>query len=335
MRILVAVADPNRRALIETASRELGHECRSVADAGAGWEAFQDDDPDVVISEWSLPGLAGRPLHDLVRSHPRDRYAYVVLVPALEGSPGIVEGITAGADDYLVSPFSSDDLRVCLIAAERVTALHDKLARQQLQLDQLQAPLTGASLDGRSRLRNQRALDDTLDVLDARVTRYQHRYCLALVHVDHFAAYSATHSPLETDRALEAIARELSGRARSGDTVFRYAAGEFLHVLPEQTVATARRAAERLMDGVRALAIPDAENRLGVITVSIGLAPLDPDRIDLVQDVRRHAERALDEAISLGRNRVAGPTIAPASTATATTSSTATATTSSTATATT
>ncbi len=316
MRILVAVADPSRRAVIETAARDLGHHCRSVADAREGWEAFQSYDPDVVISEWSLPGLEGRPLHDLVRSHRRDRYVYVVLVPAQEGTHGIVEGITAGADDYLVSPFSSDDLRVCLIAAERVTALHDKLARQQTQLEQLRAPLTGASLDGRSRLRNQRALDDTLDVLDARVARYQHRYCLALVHLDHFAAYAATHSPPETDRALEAIARLLTARARSGDTVFRYAAGEFLHVLPEQTLATARRAAERLIDGVRELAIPDAENRLGVITVSVGLATLDPDRIDLVQDVRRHAERALDEAIRLGRNRVAVSTMAPASPAT-------------------
>ena len=311
MRILIAVADAGRRSVIETASRDLGYDCRSVADAHEAWDAFQWDDPDVVISEWTLPGDTGRQLHELIRTDPRGGYAYLVIVPADEGGCGIVDAVRNGADDYLVEPFSRDDLQVCLMGAGRVTSLRRQLARQSNELEQLQDPLMGASLDGPTRLRNQRTLDTALWLLDARVTRYQHCYCLALVHVDHFAAYRTTHDLQQADEALQSIASALRDSARSGDTVLRYAVGQFLHVLPEQTMDTARMAAERLIAAVRELAIPDARNRLGVVTVSVGLAMLDPDRSDRVQDVRRQAEHAVSEAIRLGRNRVVTPADAP------------------------
>jgi diguanylate cyclase (GGDEF)-like protein len=313
MRILIAVADPSRRSVIETESRDLGHDCRSVADAPQAWDAFQSDNPDVVISEWALPGATDRRLHELIRTDPRGEYAYLVLVPPDEGGCEIVEALSDGADDYLVQPFSRDDLRACLIGAGRVTSLRRQLARQLTELEQLQEPLQGTSLDGLTRLRNQRTLDTALWALDARVTRYQHSYCLALVHIDHFAAYRTTHDLQQSDEALQAIASALRLCARSGDTVLRYAVGQFLHVLPEQTMDTARMAAERLIAAVQELGIPDARNRLGVITVSVGLAMLDPERSDRVQDVRRHAEHAVSEAIRLGRNRVEAPAMAPAS----------------------
>jgi diguanylate cyclase (GGDEF)-like protein len=303
MRILVAVADPSQRLAIETASRDLGHDCRSVPDAAQAYAAFQSDSPDVVISEWMFPRLAGRQLHDLIRADPRDQYTYFVIVPADESSSELVETVTAGADDYLSQPISRNDLQVCLIRAARVTSLHRQLAAKQLP-----KPLMSASPDGLTRLRNQRTLDNALELLDARVTRYQHRYCLALVHVDHFAAYRATHRPHESDTALHAIASTLRLRARSGDTVYRYGVAEFLHVLPEQTLATAHVAARRLIASVQELAIPDPRNRLGVITISVGLAILDPDRTDMLHDVRQHAEHALADAVRLGRNRVVAPT---------------------------
>ncbi len=308
MRILVAVADLSRRSAIETASRELGHDCRSVPDAAQAWDAFESDDcPDVVISEWMLPGLAGRQLHAPMRVEPRNRYAYFVLAPADEGSSEALEAITAGADDQLLQPFSRDDLQVCLIRADRVTSLRGQLARQQREL-LLREPLMSASLNGLTRLRNQRAVNAALELLDARVTRYRHRYCLALLHVDHFTAYRATHHLQQSDNALQTIASRLRERARSGDTMYRYGVAEFLHVLPEQSMATAHLAARRLIASVQDLAIPDAGNRRGVMTISVGLAILDPDRADMVLAVRQHAEHALAEAIRLGRNRVAAPT---------------------------
>jgi diguanylate cyclase (GGDEF)-like protein len=312
VRILVAVADPGRRWAIEMASRDLGHDCRSVSDAAQAWDAFQSHQPDVVISEWALPGLVGRQLHSLIRSHPRAGYTYLILVPPVEGSAQIVDAIFAGADVCLVSPFSHEDLEMCLIGAGRVTALHSKLATYEAELKQLREPPLASSPGRLSGLRSQGHLDSALELLDARVTRYHHRYCLALVHVDHFEAYRASHTLHESDEVLRVIGTALRQCARGGDAVFHYAIGEFLHVLPEQTLAGAHLAAERLMTAMRDLAIPDAESRVGVLTISVGLAILDPERTDSAQDVRHQAEYALGEAIRLGRNRVEASATAPA-----------------------
>ena len=59
MKILLADDDPTSRLIAQTALRGLGHECHTVNDGAKAWDAFKSHRPDVVISDWMMPGLTG------------------------------------------------------------------------------------------------------------------------------------------------------------------------------------------------------------------------------------------------------------------------------------
>jgi two-component system chemotaxis response regulator CheY len=305
MKILLADDEPTSLLIAATAIQALGHECQTVTDGAQAWDAFQHGRPDVVISDWMMPGLTGVELCRNIRIRTAGNCTYFIMVTGQGAHAQIVEGMRAGADDYLLKPLDPDDLEIRLIAAARVTAEQRRLAEQRTALigrnDELAAiamrdPLTG--------LANRRALDEDLDLLDARVVRYGQRYCLALIDVDRFKSYNDTYGHPAGDDVLRAVAAQLKDQARRGDAVYRYGGEEFLCIFPEQSLATATVAAERMRSGLEQMAIPHAGAATGVLTISAGLAMLDPGDSRSVGDVVKSADDALYRAKELGRNRI-------------------------------
>jgi two-component system, cell cycle response regulator len=305
MKILVADDDPTSRLIVQMALRSLGHECHTVADGAQAWDAFRWGRPDVVISDWIMPRLSGVELCVKVRAC-TDHYTYFIMVSSQGDVEEILAGMSAGVDDYLVKPLDSDALEARLIAAARVTSVHHQLADQRSALEQLNHELaTIARCDPLTGLGNRRALEEDLEGLEARVSRYGHSYCMALFDVDHFKAYNDTYGHQAGDTALQAVAAELRYQARGGDTLYRYGGEEFLCILPEQTLDTGMIAVERMRKGIQRLATPHRDTRHGVITISAGLAVLDPDsRSNTAAEVLKEADDALYRAKQTGRNRV-------------------------------
>ena len=122
MKVLVADDELTTRLIAENALGSLGHECRTVSDGLEAWEAYLSLQPDVVISDWTMPGLTGPELCRNIRAQPASDYVYFIMISVDGDSGHILEGMNAGADDYLVKPLDLDELRVRLIAAERVTS---------------------------------------------------------------------------------------------------------------------------------------------------------------------------------------------------------------------
>ncbi len=301
------MADDDRasRLIAEAALRSLGHECETVSDGTEAWEAFESSSPDVVISDWAMPGLTGLELCRKIRAHAADSYTYFFLCTGRAGLDEILQGMDAGADDYLVKPLNSDELRAHLISAARVTSLHRQLADQRIELEKLNDELTAIGLrDPLTGLGNRRALTEDLAVLEARAVRYGHRYCLALLDVDHFKAYNDTYGHQAGDQVLQTVAAQLKEQARPGDALYRYGGEEFLCILPEQSPAGATVAAERMRSGIEELAIAHTGNDAGVLTLSGGVAMLDAGDTRSVDEVLKEADEALYRAKRLGRNRV-------------------------------
>ena len=310
MRVLLAEDEPLSRRVTEGVVRDLGHECQTVTDGVQAWEAFLAHRPDVVISDWMLPGLSGPDLCRRIRGQATEPYAYVVMVTGQGGPEQVVEGMTAGADDYLVKPLDPAALGARLLAAARVTALHQRLSCQRTELEEANHELAAMALrDPLTGLRNRRALHDDLDLLEARATRYGQRYCIALLDIDHFKSYNDTHGHQAGDRVLRAVADELRSQARRGDVVYRYGGEEFLCVFPEQTLATAAIAVERMRGGVERLGVSQIGTSVGAVRVSAGLAMLDAEHKRSVDEVLKDADDALYRAKQLGRNRVELPAV--------------------------
>jgi diguanylate cyclase (GGDEF)-like protein len=305
VKILIADDEATSRLIAKVALEDLGHECRTVNDGVTAWEAFRSERPDVVISDWVMPGLTGLELCRRVRTDANGPYTYYILVTGQNTGHQIIEGMKAGADDYLIKPLDLDDLQGRLIAASRVTSLHQQLARQRGELERLNSGLSEIALrDPLTGLGNRRALDEDLELLEARVGRYGHSYCMVLIDVDHFKAYNDTYGHQAGDEILRAVATELKHQTRGGDSLYRYGGEEFLCIFPEQTLSSAAVAVERMRSGLQDLAISHVESPLGVLTLSAGLATLDVEHPRSPTDVLKEADEVLYRAKKLGRNRV-------------------------------
>jgi two-component system cell cycle response regulator len=305
VKILVADDDATSRLITEAALRHLGHQCETVTDGAAAWNAFRSGCYDVVISDWMMPGQTGLELCRSIRSDSSNDYTYFILVTRHQAFEQVLEGMDAGADDYIVKPLNPKDLQARLVAAARITSLHRQLRDQRTELEGLNIELTAiARRDPLTGLANRRALREDLEVLEARVARYGHRYCMAVLDVDHFKSYNDSYGHQAGDRILETIATALKNHARTGDTLYRYGGEEFLCMFPEQSLATGAQAIQRMRAGVERLAIPHLASPFGVLTFSAGLAMLEPGDTRSASDVLKEADEALYRAKQLGRNRV-------------------------------
>jgi diguanylate cyclase (GGDEF)-like protein len=306
VRILVADDDPTSLRVAELTLQSLGHECRTVTDGVGAWDAFESWGPDAVISDWRMPGLTGLELCTAIRAHKSGSYTYFIMVTGKGALGEILEGMAAGADDYLLKPLNIDELKPRLIVGARVTALHQQLAQQQTELEGLNNELTAiARRDSLTGLGNRRALEEDLALLEARVSRYGHRYCMALIDVDNFKSYNDTLGHQAGDEVLKMVTTELAGQVRGGDALYRYGGDEFLCIFPEQSLSTGTLAVERMRMGLEQLAIPHPGNARGVITFSAGLAVIDTGHKKPARDLLKEADVALYRAKQLGRNCVA------------------------------
>ena len=303
MRVLAV--DDDRTSLIVTQSilRRLGHDCVIATDGIEAWHAYRSYAPEVVVSDWAMPGLSGLQLCRDIRSSDSGTYTYFILVTGRGDVEDVFTGMEAGADDYLVKPLRVDDLRTRLVAATRVTELHLQLALQRTELVELNDRLNAMTLrDPLTGVGNRRALEADLDVLEARVARYGLSYCVALIDVDCFKSFNDTYGHQAGDGALQAVATQLEHQTRTGDAVYRYGGDEFLCLYPEQSIALARIAVERIRGGVEHLGLAHAANPLAILTVSAGLARIDPTVMRPSAAVLKEADDALYRAKELGRN---------------------------------
>jgi diguanylate cyclase (GGDEF)-like protein len=300
VKILVVDDELVSRLVVQAAVERLGHRWVAASDGEEAWRRFNDEQPDVLITDLLMPGTDGLELCRRVRANAQTGYTYIILATMLGDREDVVRGMEAGADDYFVKPVEPFDLQAKLIPAERVTALHAELGRYRAELAKL------ARTDALTQLANRRSMEEDLRLLDARSQRYGRHYCVAICDIDHFKTYNDTLGHQAGDQALRTVAAKLAAEVRASDGVYRYGGEEFVLVLPEQNLQSAMAAVERVRAAVEKLAIPHpARGPGGVVTMSFGIAGFQPGRPTTVDDLLKQADAALYEAKEAGRNQVA------------------------------
>jgi two-component system cell cycle response regulator len=305
VKVVIAEDSATLRRVLGDAVRELGHECLAAEDGEGAWELLRSEGADMVISDWVMPGLQGDELCRRVRATPGP-YMYFVLLTSLEDKRHVMEGMHAGADDYLTKPLDRDELEARLTAATRVTELHRRLAQQQGELERLNLELyEQARRDPLTTVGNRLRMREDLEELEDRVARYGHTYAVVLCDVDKFKPYNDTAGHLAGDDVLRRIAQSLDRSCRRADAVYRYGGEELLVVLQEQDLQAAAGTAERMRRDVEAMAIEHPGlDPAGTVTISAGVAAR-ADQPERGSDATlRRADAALYEAKAKGRNRV-------------------------------
>jgi sigma-B regulation protein RsbU (phosphoserine phosphatase) len=123
MKILIAEDDTVTRLLLTTMLKGQGHQVVAARNGREAWQAFQADAFSLLISDWMMPELDGLELCRMVRAEGRPAYTYVILLTMLEGKGSFLEGMRAGADDFITKPIDEDQLAARLRVAERIVNL--------------------------------------------------------------------------------------------------------------------------------------------------------------------------------------------------------------------
>ena len=121
LRVLVADDDASARQLLEAFLTQLGFHVQAVTDGDAAWQILQRPNaPRLVLLDWKMPGLDGPEVCRRVRAaHPHGP-RYLMLITGHAGASHVIEGLEAGADDFVTKPFDHRELRARIGVGVRV-----------------------------------------------------------------------------------------------------------------------------------------------------------------------------------------------------------------------
>jgi two-component system, cell cycle response regulator len=297
MRILIADDNQDAANTLGILLRNWGFDPTLAFDGPSALALLQEPgSPKLALLDWLMPGMNGIDICREIRKESSDRpYTYIVLVTGRGSKEQMLEGLHAGADDYLLKPVEPNELHARLNTAKRILELQSQLlaTQQQLRLQATRDSLTG--------LWNRAMILEILQRELARSRREDQPIAVIMADIDHFKQINDTHGHLAGDQVLRQVAQRLSTALRPYDTVGRYGGEEFLMVLPGCGVDTALNLAERLRHSVEAEPIRNERMLLRSVTLSLGVAVWDGDVSPL--ELLRLADDALYQAKRMGRNR--------------------------------
>jgi len=296
MKVLVVEDGRTTRMMLKSAVDRLGHECLTAADGTEAWELFRAEGADVIISDWLMPGIEGPELSRLVRANPGP-YTYFVLLTAFGDRGHALEGMQAGADDYLAKTLDVDDLHLRLIAAERVSALHKRLAEQDATLRGL------AEVDQLTQLANRHKSTEMLTHFLALARRQHMPFSLVVVDVDHFKQVNDRYGHATGDEVLRRMSAILRESFRDEDVVARWGGEEFVIGMYAMGAGDSVARMYRVLDAVRREVFEGPDGAQFEVTFSAGVAEYPSNGLDL-QSLYRAADEALYSAKDAGRARV-------------------------------
>ena len=298
--VLLAEDDPIFRKVMSNWLERWNYRVIAVDNGLDAWNALQQENsPQIAILDWMMPGVDGPELCRRVRSERSARYTYIVLVTAKDNKKDVVEGLDAGADDYLTKPFHVDELRARIRTGERILRLEHALrqARDYLQFEAAHDSLTG--------LWNHRAILELLEKENQRNRRNGDPIGVMMADLDHFKKINDTYGHLVGDTVLHECADRMVVAFRGYDSIGRYGGEEFLFVMPGCNSADLMASAERLRTSIARQPINTTAGSIAV-TISVGVvsSQLFQNSMPGYQVLLSAADDALYQAKAQGRNRV-------------------------------
>lgn len=297
IKILVADDSAVYRKLVEHAFSDLGY---TILFAGNGREAlrlFSQHRPALVITDWTMPDISGLELCERLRSEFATLYPYVILLTSNTEKEQVVEGLTAGADDYLTKPFHPGELQARVRVGLRIVNLHREIQDKNRQLEELALtdPLTGLS--------NRRAIDEWAPRALSAAARHGFPVWLALADLDLFKRVNDTFGHKTGDVVLRRFAEILRSNTRKSNICGRFGGEEFITIITHADQDDVMLAIERIRHSFEQQRF-DVGGRTFTTTVSFGVAGFEGKEAPSLEELINEADQALYSAKEKGRNRI-------------------------------
>ena len=296
-KILVVDDSPIYRKLVE---QSLSHEPHPIIFAKNDREAldrFAEHQPAVVITDWTMPDISGLELCEAIRRDFNQSYSYLILLTSHTNKEQVIEGLAAGADDYLTNPFHPGELVARVGVGRRIIELHRQVEAKNRQLEELALtdPLTG--------LHNRRAIDLWVSSQLSAAARHDFSIWVAMADLDRFKRVNDTHGHDAGDTVLKSFAEILKANTRKSNICGRLGGEEFLMVLTHIDKEQVRIGIERVRSYFE-----KEEFKFGAdvirVTASFGVAGFRGSQAPEFNTLLARADAALYSAKHKGRNRI-------------------------------
>jgi two-component system cell cycle response regulator len=297
VRVLVADDSAVSRKLVEHALSEKQY---SLVFAKSGRETidlFAEHHPALVIVDWMMPDLTGIEICQHIRSKSQASYTYIILLTGKSTKESVVEGLAAGADDYLTKPFHHEELIARVGVGLRIIGLQREIEAKNLLLKEL------ALTDALTSLPNRRAIEDWATRQLSGAARYGFSFWVALADLDHFKSVNDTHGHDAGDTVLKAFSEILKTNSRRSDICGRMGGEEFLLILTHANEENAMGVIDRVRAELEATKFNFDGDALKV-TASFGIAGFLGTQAPDFNRLVAQADAALYSAKRRGRNRV-------------------------------
>src|ERR1700722_1198083 len=126
MQVLIVDDDDFALNVLNNTLSRMGYTAVEATDGRQAMEILRRGETRLVITDWDMPGMNGIDLCRAIRKEDLSGYVYVIMLTAREGTKQRMEGLCAGADDFLNKPLDPEELLVCLKTAERILSLETR-----------------------------------------------------------------------------------------------------------------------------------------------------------------------------------------------------------------
>jgi len=303
-RILVVDDHEDNIELLRARLEAWGYEVETAKDGQEALDAVSAKPPDLILLDVMMPSVDGNEVARRIKQNPALPFIPIIMQTALDSTESKVEGLEAGADDYITKPIEFAELKARLRSMLRIKRLQEELEERERQLLEANERLRHMSrTDALTGLENRRSIEREMDTMFAHGERLAEPLACVMCDLDRFKSVNDEYGHQAGDAVLKQFAAMLKKAAREIDVVGRYGGEEFIVLLPGTVPDAAVTFAERVRKEVEANTFVFAGGSLRR-TVSFGVAGWPHPRIGDCDQLVRATDDAMYVAKETGRNRV-------------------------------
>jgi diguanylate cyclase (GGDEF)-like protein len=296
MYILIAEDDFTSRTMLGAVLQKSGHDVLAAVDGEEAWQILQQEEsPKLLILDLVMPKMNGLEVIEKVRASQKKIPPYIIMLTSKGEKRDIIQGLNAGADDYLAKPFDMGELRARIEVGRRLLEMQQELfeSRELLAHQATHDPMTD--------LLNRRAILGNLQTTLSRAQKDRTNIAVGMIDIDHFKQINDTYGHQVGDDVLIGLAQRLKQAPFVQEQVSRFGGEEFLVFFPLKTKEEAEPLFFSLFSQVSGISLATRKGLIP-ITVSIGIALSTAD--SSLDELIGYADQALYDAKETGRNKM-------------------------------
>jgi two-component system, cell cycle response regulator len=303
-RILIVDDHEDNVELLRARLESWGFETLTARDGAEALSVIETRLPDLVLLDIMMPKIDGIEVARRVKNNPDLPFIPIIMQTALDSTENKVEGLEAGADDYITKPIDFPELKARVKSMLRIKRLQEEIEERERELMEANQRLRHMSqTDALTGLDNRRHIETRIEEMFEHAKRLAEPFSCVMVDLDKFKSVNDEYGHQAGDAVLKQLAKILKQEVREIDHAGRYGGEEFILLLTGTVLDAAVTFAERVRKAIEGHTFT-FENISIQRTASFGVAAWPHPKITSCDGLVRAADDALYVAKETGRNRV-------------------------------